>query len=69
MKFNVPRLPIENPLLRHLVWVGIAKIILLYCIWFAFFRGQTVEVDAQSAAQQLLNPTTSQHQTSEVDQQ
>ncbi|MEF2147886.1 cytochrome oxidase putative small subunit CydP [Luteimonas sp. FXH3W] len=57
MRFNVPNLPIENRLLRHLVWIGIIKIILLFFIWFAFFRGHKVHVDPQSAAQQILQPT------------
>ena len=58
MSFNFPQLPIKNTLLRHLVWVGIFKIILLYCIWFAFFRGNTVHVDETSAAERILSPTT-----------
>ena len=57
MKFNVPNLPIENRLLRHLVWVGIFKGILLFIIWFAFFRDHKVHVDPQSAAQRILQPT------------
>lgn len=57
IKFNVPQLPIENKLLRHLVWVGIVKIILLYAIWFAFFRGNNVHVDPQGAADKILNTT------------
>lgn len=58
MSFNFPNLPIKNNLLRHLVWVGILKIILLYCIWHAFFRGNNVEVDADRAADQILSSQT-----------
>lgn len=58
MSFNFPQLPIKNTLLRHLVWVGILKIILLYGIWFFFFRGNNVPVDDAAAAQHFLSPTT-----------
>lgn len=64
MKFNVPQLPIENPLLRHLVWIGIIKIILLYCLWFAFFRDREVHVDPQSAAQRILYPASNSNTNS-----
>ena len=55
MTFNFPQLPIKNTLLRHLVWVGIFKLILLYALWFAFFRDRAVHVDEQTAADQILS--------------
>ena len=58
MPSKFPNLPIKNNLLRHLVWVGIVKIILLYAIWYAFFRGNHVDVDAQRAADQILSTQT-----------
>lgn len=40
----------DIPLARKLFWIVLLKLAILFALWWAFFRGQTVTVDPATVA-------------------